>query len=251
MTHGNKVVIMIAGLASVTGSVQADITPLAATRGMNISLFLDAPQRDYFQRFDQYQYPTSPLPFGNLNRRVTLHGEPGAIEQQSLASQVSTLMDGQKLVDATLFGSMHPGRWSRGVLANSLSGTRSELIFTARFSRPTEVDVFTRATGEIAGGVSLTADVVISRAGVRAFEFNFTPPSEAVNFDAGASQRLLLAAGDWQFAANVNGTGQGGWAGPRSGAMSLFFGVTTEIPNPAGALCLACAGVYTITRRRR
>lgn len=251
MDRNKRATVMVcAGLGMVVGMAEAQVVPVNVSRTLNVSIFLEAPGREYVQQFDQYQHPAVPQPYSPLVQSIELNNDGGGIVQRSIAGQRSALLDGHKIIDATLFGTLRPGEWSRGLNANSLTGMSSELYLTARLTRPTEVSFIAEAAGSMGAGSTLTADILVSRAGVRAFEFNFTPPAAANSFFERREGGMMLGAGDWVFEARVNGSGRGGQGPERGASMSLFFAATTNIPAP-GALALLGMGLCLMRRRER
>jgi hypothetical protein len=242
----------VAGIMLAAGVVNAEVVPLSAWRSMNVSLLLDVPGNDYVARFDQFEQPAQSA-LAAMNRGIYVNND-GMITQQSLTSQSSSLNDSYKLVDARLFGSLVPGQWSRGQNINGQNGLLNELYFAARVTRPTVADLAARAYGTINGGVSMTANVNVYRNGEQVFTFNVTPPSEFNTFDVTDGLTFNLVPGNYEFFANISGTGRGGVGNEgamRAGDMTLTLGVTTAIPSPAGVFALLGAGAYTILRRRR
>lgn len=247
----SKVINTVAGLLCLCAgaAAQGQIVPLSASRTMNVSLLLDVPGADFVARFDQFEQPAgNALSF--MNRGVHVNNE-GSIFQQSVTAQSSSLNEMYKLVDARLYGSLTPGQWGRGLNINGQNGLINELYFAARVNSATVIDLATRAYGTMYGGVSMTANVSVYRNGAPIYTFNLTPPSEANSFDTNDHASLTLTPGNYEFFANINGTGRGGIGEQRMGDMTLTFGATTSVPAPAGTLALLGIGAFTILHRRR
>jgi hypothetical protein len=244
----NASCIMLA-VAAAAGTANAQVTSLGASRSMNVSLVLDVPGNDYIVRFDQFEQPAQNAT-AFMNRGIVVSND-GSIGQQSVTGQSSSLGEPFKLVDASLFGSLTPGEWGRNTNITGQNGLINELYYSVRVTAPISADLTARAYGTMGMGVSMTSNVSVRRNGQTMYTFNYTAPTQAGAFDTSDSQMMTLTPGVWEFFADLNGTGRGGFGGPRNGDMTMTLAITTAIPQPAGALALLAAGTVAMLRRRR
>lgn len=230
--------------------VSGQITPLSAYRSLSASRFLQTSTIDPVQQFSQWQHPSAPQPWMGISRTVQVEGSDASIYQVGVATQTSELMQGPKLIDATLTARIEGGEWYRGLIAQGQAGASSNLEFSVRVTEQTEVQMFVYSYGNVSTSTSLTGNISMIRNGQLAFEWNATPLG--MDYADGFQHFFSLTPGFWDFNAYVSGTSMGGASdgSTRGGDLAMSFAIV-QIPSLSGAGTLLMAGVISMLRRRR
>lgn len=226
------------------------ISPLSAYRSLSASRFLQTSTIDPVQQFSQWEHPSAPQPWIGINQMVQVEGSDASIYQVGVATQTSELMQGPKVIDASLTARIEGGEWYRGLIAQGQAGAMSNLNFSVRVHQTTDVQMFVYSYGNVSASTSLTGNISMIRNGQLAFEWNATPTG--LDYADGFQNFFTLTPGFWDFNAYVSGTSMGGAANgtERGGDLAMSFQVI-QIPSLSGAGTLLMAGALAMLRRRR
>ena len=226
------------------------ITPVSAYRSLSASRFLQTSTIDPVQQFSQWEHPSAPQPWMGISQLVQVEGSDASIYQVGVATQTSELMQGPKIIDATLTARLEGGEWYRGLIAQGQAGAISNINFSVRVTQQTEVQMFVYSYGNVSASTSLSGNISMIRNGQLAFEWNATPTG--LDYADGFQHFFSLTPGNWDFNAYVSGTSMGGTANgiARGGDLAMSFAIV-QIPSMSGAGTLAVAGLLAMLRRRR
>lgn len=236
-------------IALCTAAAGADITALGASRSVGASRFLNLPGSPFQSQYDSYdQWPT----FGDMNATARTQGGEGATVQESVATQASALMKGNKLAFLNTQLTVRPGQWYRGTSGQGQAGAYSDFYFSVEVTSPVDALLSASARGTVTPFATLNADITASRNGQPMFNYNIAPTGG--DYDDSTSWMFRLEPGIWEFTAMTNASGMtGAFNGvDRLGDMRFNFEVTAAlVPNVGGATVLAAMGLLTALRRRR
>ncbi len=236
-------------LTLCTAAAGADITALGASRSVGASRFLSLPGSPFQSQYDSYdQWPA----LGDMNASVRTQGGEGATVQESVASQASALMKGNKLAFLNSHITVRPGQWYRGTSGQGQAGAFSDFYFSVEVTGEVDALLSASARGTVTPFATLNADITASRNGQQMFNYNIAPTGGA--YDDSTSWMFRLTPGIWEFTAMTNGSGlTGAFDGvDRLGDMRFTFEVSAAlVPNVGGATVLAAMGLVSVLRRRR
>lgn len=236
-------------LTLCTAAAVADITALGASRSVGASRFLSLPGSPFQSQYDSYdQWPA----FGDMNAVARTEGGEGATVQQSVATQASALMKGNKLAFLNTQLTVRPGQWYRGTAGQGQAGAYSDFYFSVEVTSEVDALLSASAQGTVTPFATLNADITASRNGQPMFNYNIAPTGG--DFEDSTAWLFRLTPGIWEFTAMTNASGlTGAFNGvDRLGDMRFNFEVAAAlVPNVGGATVLAAMGLMTVLRRRR